>query len=361
MNDNRYSPRRSTRGARARAHVVSLIGVTLFAFFVGAWSTGEQRVSAQSGDSSDWDSNGSVTTGSSSSSHSAVQCYPECRSGYECAQGECLPICNPGCGPGYLCSAGGSCVRMAPPVQPRPAQSWSGSPNQCLPSCRAGYVCVTGQCVSACNPVCPIGEYCTEQGQCIIGTAPAEADAGVAGPSNDQRSSSADSIVNIHADVAGLLQFGLTPTIEVGKRFSGYLRLRPLNTGLASYYLLARRHGEDFNWGLGAALGMHAFSAKQGNMRGIYGGPALEYVFVKTTQSRASTTYGTHVLIPELDLGYRWGFDSFLLGLGGRIGLSVPVAAFDHGPGSNHCVGLSDCNRSLNFLAGAVVDIGWFL
>jgi hypothetical protein len=319
-------------------------------FWVGfslAWGFAPAGYAQQN--ASDWDGSGQE-----------LQCVPSCRSGYECTQGECTPICSPACGPGHLCSAGGSCVRIEAPA-PRPVQTWSASPNQCLPSCRKGYVCISGQCVTACNPACPMGEMCTEHGECVPGSAePQESTAETAA---EGRSSSADSIVNLHFDALGLLQFGLTPTLEIGKRFSGYLRLRPMNTGLSSYFLLAPDEDE-FIWGLGAALGMHVFSAKAGNMRGVFGGPSLEYAFVQTKNMKQDyARYGTHVLVPELDLGYRWAFDSFLLGLGGRIGLSIPVGSHDEPIGESGCRRANSCDdeRDLWFVAGAFVDLGWFL
>lgn len=37
----------------------------------------------------------------------------------------------------------------------------------CMPQCRAGFTCVSGQCVSACNPACPAGNVCSSDGTCI--------------------------------------------------------------------------------------------------------------------------------------------------------------------------------------------------
>jgi hypothetical protein len=320
------------------------------------------RAVAQDGAGSDWESGPSES-----------RCSPRCRSGYECKHSECLPICSPSCGPGYLCTAGGSCVRTdGPPPPVSASQGWGASNNQCLPSCRSGYTCVSGQCVSLCNPICPAGEYCTEHGECVAGTeqtmssepaaqtaAPAKAE-----PAKPARSSSADSIVNLHMDVLGLLQFGPTPTLEIGKKFSGYLRIRPMNAGLMSYFLLAPDSGDSFKWGLGATLGMHVFSARDGNMRGVFGGPALEYAFVKTQNNHPDmATYGTHVLIPQLDMGYRWAFDSFLLGLSGRLGVSVPIASYDHPIGINGCALDTSCNgdRNVYVFGGIALDIGIFL
>ncbi len=43
----------------------------------------------------------------------------------------------------------------------------SAAADACVPSCRSGYVCLRGACVSACNPVCGANEQCTATGECI--------------------------------------------------------------------------------------------------------------------------------------------------------------------------------------------------
>lgn len=336
------------------------LAVVVLTVVCGVWTKAAQT---QDTGASDWDGSGSDS-----------ECVPRCRGGYECRYGECLPVCTPACGPGYLCTAGGTCVRTeAPPPVHSSTPTWGSQNARCLPSCRSGYVCLGGQCVSACNPICPPGEMCTEQGECVPGVekvevveepeptqsiSPAETEAAPAAP---YRSPSADSIVNLHFDALGILQFGLTPTLELGKKVSGYLRLRPLNTGLMSYFLLAPDEGDTFKWGLGSALGMHIFSAGEGNMRGVFGGPSLEYIFVKSQNvDYKHGVFRTHVLMPQLDLGYRWGFDSFLLGLGGRVGVSIPVAVKDDAIGGLTCNECGD-RPSPYFFGGLFVDIGVFL
>ena len=55
-----------------------------------------------------------------------------------------------------------------------PAAAPSGpSAYACTPACRAGFVCVMNQCVSACNPACAEGELCTDQGRCVSACNPA--------------------------------------------------------------------------------------------------------------------------------------------------------------------------------------------
>src|SRR5688572_5363001 len=53
-------------------------------------------------------------------------------------------------------------------AQPAP----TAAPAECVPPCRAGYVCVQGACVSACNPPCAVGELCTSDGNCVASQPP---------------------------------------------------------------------------------------------------------------------------------------------------------------------------------------------
>ena len=38
---------------------------------------------------------------------------------------------------------------------------------ECIPTCRSGFMCVHGTCVSACNPLCAAGQTCSASGECI--------------------------------------------------------------------------------------------------------------------------------------------------------------------------------------------------
>ena len=53
-----------------------------------------------------------------------------------------------------------------PPTAPAPPASTVQEP-VCVPSCRAGYLCVRGTCVSQCNPPCPDGLECSPAGECV--------------------------------------------------------------------------------------------------------------------------------------------------------------------------------------------------
>ncbi len=61
-----------------------------------------------------------------------------------------------------------------PAPQPQPSTAPASQPPlvplaqpECFPKCRAGYMCQQGQCVSLCNPPCASNETCTENGACI--------------------------------------------------------------------------------------------------------------------------------------------------------------------------------------------------
>jgi hypothetical protein len=312
---------------------------------------------AQDGGGSDWERPSSA-------------CEPSCRSGYECRRGECTPVCSPACEEGYLCSADGGCISAIPQAAPRQVlESRSAEPfNGCEPSCRSGFTCKHSRCVPLCNPLCPADEVCTASGECVSAQLANHMDAyAEREPAHDPAhdpDSSADSLVNLHVDAAGLLQFGVTPTIEVGESVSGYLRLRFVNTGLASYFLLGRDADDDLRIGAGAALGVHFFSSKRGNMRGLYGGAALEYVFVETRDDSVDfARYQTHALIPQLDLGYRWAFGHFFLGVSGKLGLAIPFKSTAVGIGDDPCRRPDSCSEdsSAAFVPGIGLDLGWFL
>lgn len=53
-------------------------------------------------------------------------------------------------------------VIIAGSLMPAPAHA-----AECIPSCRDGYICHQGQCITACNPPCAEGERCSADGQCV--------------------------------------------------------------------------------------------------------------------------------------------------------------------------------------------------
>jgi hypothetical protein len=311
---------------------------------------------------------GAEDSGVSDWERSSSTCEPACRSGYECRRGECTPVCAPACEEGYLCSADAGCIAAEPPVATGPTpESRAAEPvNSCEPTCRSGFTCKRSRCLSLCNPLCPADEVCTAGGECVSAHLAEHLDAFDAASSTPppERDSSANARVNLHVDAAGLLQLGLTPTLEVGEAVSAFLRLRFMNTGLASHFVLRRDADDDLRLGAGAALGVHWFSAQRGNMRGLYGGAALEYAFVETRDDSVDfARYQVHALIPQVDLGYRWAFGDFFLGISGKLGLAVPFESEAVGVGAIPCRRPDSCREELSsaFIPGIGVDLGWFV
>jgi hypothetical protein len=68
---------------------------------------------------------------------------------------------------------GGEALPEVPPPPPPPSSppAAEASPTvaatECAPACRTGYLCMEGQCVSACNPPCAASERCTANGECL--------------------------------------------------------------------------------------------------------------------------------------------------------------------------------------------------
>src|SRR5688572_8418116 len=58
--------------------------------------------------------------------------------------------------------APGGTDAAAPPVSPAPPAAEPA----CFPACRRGFTCHQGQCVSLCNPPCAGGERCLASGEC---------------------------------------------------------------------------------------------------------------------------------------------------------------------------------------------------
>jgi hypothetical protein len=78
------------------------------------------------------------------------------------APSEPTPEAAPPAAPGVAAPPAAPGV-AAPPAAPGVA----APPAECIPSCRSGFLCVRGQCVSPCNPGCNANEVCTAARECI--------------------------------------------------------------------------------------------------------------------------------------------------------------------------------------------------
>jgi hypothetical protein len=59
-------------------------------------------------------------------------------------------------------------LALAPP----PPSAGAASARVCEPDCSPGYTCLRGVCVSACNPLCAVGERCGADRICRLDTVP---------------------------------------------------------------------------------------------------------------------------------------------------------------------------------------------
>ena len=114
-----------------------------------------------------------------SSAHGTCQGIPVCPAGMVAVNASCVPappppsvVAPPPAPPAAPAAApvGSSPPRPGypPPMAgPSPVPPVAGGPGACFPPCRAGYLCWSGQCVSACNPPCGLGEQCAAGGVCV--------------------------------------------------------------------------------------------------------------------------------------------------------------------------------------------------
>ncbi|MFN0253914.1 MAG: hypothetical protein ACKV2T_44030 [Kofleriaceae bacterium] len=142
------------------------------------------------------------------------------------------------------------------------------------------------------------------------------------------RDPSASSNVAFHVNLLGLLELGPTVALELGgKTASLSLRFRAINAGALSYVIIAdASEGDVLEFSYGLAAGLRIYTAVRGNMRGFFWGPAVELVHARVVEDQ-SIAYTTELIIPELELGYRWAFGSFLFEIGGGVGYGIVTDA----------------------------------
>jgi hypothetical protein len=262
----------------------------------------------------------------------------------------------------------------APPPADVGAAPVTAAPAACVPDCRAGFVCVSGACVSACNPPCPAGQHCTAARSCDPDVAPAPvslpapappiptAAAPSTAPPEEPRG--ADTHFAAYANVLGFLQFGVVPAVEVGGRnFGVSARARLMQTGALSYLLLADGTDDEvFASGLGLGGHVRYYSGKGGNMRAFYFGGGLEYVSTRvedTTSDREA--YVTSLIVPQLELGYRWVWGNFLLDVGGALGYAIVTSAETEDLSGGRDRQLYQNNAESTFYAMGTLNLGFCL
>ena len=85
-----------------------------------------------------------VASVSASVSAQSAQCTPTCRTGYTCADGECVELCNPPCGAGTACNANAECR----PIQPTSDSGRGSSAGWARPAGSFGIVAATASALA---------------------------------------------------------------------------------------------------------------------------------------------------------------------------------------------------------------------
>jgi hypothetical protein len=156
------------------------------------------------------------------------------------------------------------------------------------------------------------GDRVCQAGECVSPGA-RDGGAGEGRPAEVGEGPRADANVSLFVNSLGVLQFGLTPTLEVGSRFAVNARVLLANTGALSYLIADT---DTLHFSFGAGPGFRYYFGPQGNLRGGYIG-ALALYIAWEEQYQEETLFKTRLLAPMAEGGYRWVFgNGFTLGLG---------------------------------------------
>ena len=188
--------------------------------------------------------------------------------------------------------------------------------------------------------ICVLNE--SSQGQCQSPSSSASQSTsrGDEGTDGDLKN---DSQQSFHLNLLGLLQFGLTPTLEWGKDVTFLIRARLLNTGVLSYVVAAADGGE-LAFGLGTSVQVRKYLNNKAQ-RGPYLGGGVELMY---TKNEGDETYETYFFVPQIEVGYRWLSDGYFSGFGVFGGSAIPVKTIGYSDGESIYTG------------GLIWDMGWF-
>ncbi len=165
--------------------------------------------------------------------------------------------------------------------------------------------------------------------------------------------------VDAHVNVLGPLQFGLTPTLEVGAgHWAGLGYFRWLNSGWFAHTALPNREDEKlvFSYGLGAGA---RYYAKPG-LAGFNVGLGVEYLHVNVESPLEKEAFVTSWAVPQLQVGYRLRFGRLLLGFGLAGGYAFSLSArTDDLSGGTDPIGYYADDSGRPF-ASAATDVGFY-
>jgi hypothetical protein len=244
---------------------------------------------------------------------------------------------------------------------------------QCTSSadCKGGRICQDGRCmspVSTCSKDtdCP-GSLVCQAGACVETSlsappAPRLATATTLAPVQPApvavtRAARAprEALGAVHANVLGLLGVGFMPGAELGYKSIGVLaRLRFPQLGVASHFLYPDAdEDESLAFSIGLSLGARWYTSK---LRGFYVGGLLEYSFIQVQDDPEQKMEVSHRFATGVDIGYRWHFDRFLLGIGAILGADIPFEAenqFYNGFNKPR-------DEDVTFFGAAVLELGFY-
>lgn len=183
---------------------------------------------------------------------------------------------------------------------------------------------------------------------------PPTADAAAAG-AEDGQSPVRDAHVGLFVNSLGILQFGLSPTVEYGSKVAVNARALLLNTGVLSYVTAGN---DTLHFSAGFGPGVRYYFGKDGNLRGAYVGGFGLYLS-EEEQYRQETRYNTTDLVVGAEGGYRWVFHSgFLLGAGAMAGYAVVLGKSSTSLDGN----IPDANNAANQPFGMLtLDLGFVI
>ena len=229
---------------------------------------------------------------------------------------------------------------------------------KCIPECRDGFVCVDGECVSACNPPCSEGERCSGDGFCIADTSQASRSSATSDGNQALRMANrlhlilrlgAGGTVERFNDVSGLAD-DAAATVGLTIRFEAPVH-KVLTTGfLWSFYTFAGANSESRSLGMDLSpflKGRYAFAMGKNDIEGeVYAlfqfGVSLANVPDNDLIGYSTFGYGFNTAITpgflvwpsdrvgtffEVGYAYAWGrFDGELTGTLGQAAIRFGVA-----------------------------------
>lgn len=136
-----------------------------------------------------------------------------------------------------------------------------------------------------------------------------------------------------------------------------------MTTGLLSHLVLAdSSEHEEFTSGVGLAAIARYYSGVGGNMRGFYVGGGLEWLTDRIEDKTGDReAYVTTVLIPQVDIGYRWVWGRFLMDLGAGAGYALVQSATTEDLSGGKDPYLYPNHAEDKFYVIGVLNLGFFL